>query len=165
MSLHAWCLQVTRLRYTPRKFVVHPDHSTLIVAEADHAAVPAAERSATETGMDTDRQQPEVQIPAFLGHLHKPVSALLIQFWTIQTRPFSSGSWSCRASSLTRRGQPLRSSRAPQRMLPGGGRLACGLLTRPRCRPQGEHADPALFRGPDASSDSTASAAIRRHGC
>ncbi|CAL5225226.1 g8014 [Coccomyxa viridis] len=51
--------QVTRLRYTPRKFVVHPDHNTLIVAEADHAAVPAAERRATEDGMDTDGQQAE----------------------------------------------------------------------------------------------------------
>ena len=52
--------QVTRLRYTPRKFVIHPDHNTLIVAEADHAAVPAAERRATENGMETDGQQAEV---------------------------------------------------------------------------------------------------------
>ena len=60
--LHLLCsfLQVTRLRYTPRKFVIHPDHNTLIVAEADHAAVPAAERRATESGMDTDVQQAEV---------------------------------------------------------------------------------------------------------
>ena len=40
---------------------MHPDHNTLIVAEADHAAVPAAERRATENGMDTDGQQGEVQ--------------------------------------------------------------------------------------------------------
>ena len=53
-------MQVTRLRYTPRKFVIHPDHNTLIVAEADHAAVPAAERRATENGMETDGQQAEV---------------------------------------------------------------------------------------------------------
>ena len=38
-------VQVTRLRYTPRKFVVHPETNMLIVAEADHAAVPLAERS------------------------------------------------------------------------------------------------------------------------
>lgn len=56
-------LQVTRLRYTPRKFVVHPDHSTLIVAESDHAAVPAAERRVTEDGMETDGQQTEVWLP------------------------------------------------------------------------------------------------------
>ena len=53
--------QVTRLRYTPRKFVIHPDHNTLIVAEADHAAVPSAERKAAENGMDTDGQQAEVR--------------------------------------------------------------------------------------------------------
>ncbi|KAK9916752.1 hypothetical protein WJX75_006568 [Coccomyxa subellipsoidea] len=46
--------QVTRLRYTPRKFVVHPESNMLIVAEADHAAVPLAERRATEDGMETD---------------------------------------------------------------------------------------------------------------
>ena len=68
-SRRALCLQVTRLRYTPRKFVVHPDHNTLIVAEADHAAVPAAERRATEDGMDTDGQQAEVQALAFLTYL------------------------------------------------------------------------------------------------
>ena len=61
--------QVTRLRYTPRKFVVHPDHNTLIVAEADHAAVPAAERRATENGMDTDGQQAEVQALASVNLL------------------------------------------------------------------------------------------------
>ena len=61
--------QVTRLRYTPRKFVVHPDHNTLIVAEADHAAVPAAERRATENGMDTDGQQAEVQALASMNIL------------------------------------------------------------------------------------------------
>ena len=70
--LHLLCcfLQVTRLRYTPRKFVIHPDHNTLIVAEADHAAVPAAERRATENGMDTDGQQAEV--------FHGPLSPLLL---------------------------------------------------------------------------------------
>lgn len=36
--------QALRLRYTPRRFVIHPDHKTLLVAEADHAAIPASER-------------------------------------------------------------------------------------------------------------------------
>ena len=45
--------QVTRLRYTPRKFVVHPETNMLIVAEADHAAVPLAERS-NASGMDAE---------------------------------------------------------------------------------------------------------------
>lgn len=37
--------QSTRLRYTPRRLLVHPTHRTLIVAECDHAAVPLAERA------------------------------------------------------------------------------------------------------------------------
>ena len=36
--------QTLRLRYTPRKLVVHPEFNTLIVAEADHGALPWAER-------------------------------------------------------------------------------------------------------------------------
>ena len=35
---------VTRLRYTPRRLAIHPDHNTLIVAESDHAAIPLEER-------------------------------------------------------------------------------------------------------------------------
>ena len=42
--------------------MIHPDHNTLIVAEADHAAVPAAERRVTENGMDTDVHQAEVSM-------------------------------------------------------------------------------------------------------
>lgn len=34
----------TRLRYTPRAFVVHPQHKTLAIAEGDYGAIPAAER-------------------------------------------------------------------------------------------------------------------------
>jgi hypothetical protein len=37
-------MQVTRLRYTPRKLLIHPEHNTLIIGEADHAAIPLAER-------------------------------------------------------------------------------------------------------------------------
>ena len=37
-------LQALQLRYTPRRFVIHPDYKTLLVAEADHATIPAAER-------------------------------------------------------------------------------------------------------------------------
>ena len=43
-------VQVTRLRYTPRKFVIHPNHNTLIVGEADRGAVPLAERDAMVPG-------------------------------------------------------------------------------------------------------------------
>ncbi len=53
--------QVTRLRYTPRKFVVHPESNMLIVAEADHAAVPLADRRAVEDGMETDAALTEVR--------------------------------------------------------------------------------------------------------
>lgn len=34
----------TRLRYTPRSFVIHPEKKTLIIAESDYGAIPAAER-------------------------------------------------------------------------------------------------------------------------
>ena len=40
--------QATRLRYTPRKLLVHDEAGVLIVAEADHAAVPLAVRSGRE---------------------------------------------------------------------------------------------------------------------
>ncbi|KAL6757658.1 CPSF A subunit region-domain-containing protein [Haematococcus lacustris] len=36
--------QVTRLRYTPRRLVIHPQHNMLMVAEADYGAIPLAER-------------------------------------------------------------------------------------------------------------------------
>ena len=42
--MYHMCLQVTRLRYTPRKLLIHPEHNTLIIGEADHAAIPLAER-------------------------------------------------------------------------------------------------------------------------
>ena len=62
-------LQVTRLRYTPRKFVVHPETNMLIVAEADHAAVPLTERSAAADGMDADGNGalPQVQLSRALS--------------------------------------------------------------------------------------------------
>ncbi|KAL4425697.1 hypothetical protein ABPG75_009713 [Micractinium tetrahymenae] len=52
--------QALRLRYTPRKFVIHPDHKVLVIAEADHAAVPLAQREDLQqqqqppAAMDTD---------------------------------------------------------------------------------------------------------------
>ena len=45
--------QVCKLRYTPRKFIVHPDAQVLVVAEADHQAVPLAKRE------DLSRRQQE----------------------------------------------------------------------------------------------------------
>lgn len=48
---------VCRLRYTPRKLLVHPGYKTLIVAEADHAAIPLAEREDLSGGL------PEGQAP------------------------------------------------------------------------------------------------------
>eukprot|EP00898_Chlorokybus_atmophyticus_P002633 jgi/Chlat1/3370/Chrsp23S08824 len=35
-----------KLRYTPRKFIVHPEHRTLIIIEGDHGSLTAAERQA-----------------------------------------------------------------------------------------------------------------------
>ena len=134
-------LQVTRLRYTPRKFVVHPDHNTLIVAEADHAAVPAAERRATENGMETDGQQAEVQQSAFVQPLFLFFACLPeVSLWCLLPSDFQP----CRALSLMRREQLLKSSRALQRMLLGGGRHACGLWTQPHCKPQGVELSPVL---------------------
>lgn len=34
---------ISRLRYTPRRLLVHPDYKTLIVAESDYQAVPIAD--------------------------------------------------------------------------------------------------------------------------
>ena len=48
------------MRYTPRRLAIHPVHNTLFVAEADHAALPLAEREDVkermqmEGGMDSD---------------------------------------------------------------------------------------------------------------
>jgi len=55
--------QVTRLRYTPRRLAIHPLYNTLFVAEADHAAIPLAEREdvkerlQAEGAMDSDAVQ------------------------------------------------------------------------------------------------------------
>ncbi|KAG2485365.1 hypothetical protein HYH03_015856 [Edaphochlamys debaryana] len=40
----AFNTQACRLRYTPRRLLIHPDYKVLLIAEADHAAVPLAER-------------------------------------------------------------------------------------------------------------------------
>ena len=45
LTLYRLVPQVTRLRYTPRRLLVHPTHNTLFVAEADHAAIPLAQRA------------------------------------------------------------------------------------------------------------------------
>jgi splicing factor 3B subunit 3 len=34
---------ISRLRYTPRRLLIHPDFRTLIVAESDYQAVPIAD--------------------------------------------------------------------------------------------------------------------------
>lgn len=34
---------ISRLRYTPRRLLIHPDYKTLIVAESDYQAVPIAD--------------------------------------------------------------------------------------------------------------------------
>mmetsp|Transcript_4234 Transcript_4234/g.6990 ORF Transcript_4234/g.6990 Transcript_4234/m.6990 type:complete len:1205 (-) Transcript_4234:464-4078(-) len=36
--------KVTRLRYTPRRLEIHPEHNTLFIAEADHGAIPLVQR-------------------------------------------------------------------------------------------------------------------------
>jgi hypothetical protein len=42
--------QACRLRYTPRRLLIHPDSRLLLVAEADHAAIPLAEREDLQVG-------------------------------------------------------------------------------------------------------------------
>jgi splicing factor 3B subunit 3 len=34
---------ISRLRYTPRRLLIHPEYKTLIVAESDYQAVPIAD--------------------------------------------------------------------------------------------------------------------------
>jgi hypothetical protein len=68
-------LQVVRLRYTPRKFVVHPESNMLVVAEADHASMPLAERKAAESGMDADSVDPLTDVRALRASL---LSAILL---------------------------------------------------------------------------------------
>ena len=34
---------ISRLRYTPRRLLIHPDYKALIVAESDYQAVPLAD--------------------------------------------------------------------------------------------------------------------------
>jgi hypothetical protein len=41
-------MQTVRLRYTPRKMVIHPDFKSVCVVEADHAGVPMAARDEEE---------------------------------------------------------------------------------------------------------------------
>ncbi|GLC59841.1 hypothetical protein PLESTB_001541500 [Pleodorina starrii] len=40
----AFNTQACRLRYTPRRLLIHPDTRLLLIAESDHAAIPLAER-------------------------------------------------------------------------------------------------------------------------
>lgn len=66
--------QVTRLRYTPRKFVIHPDYKNLIIAESAHGAVPLAERQDLQDRMQVDTE--EARGPEF----DEEVAALEEQF-------------------------------------------------------------------------------------
>lgn len=73
--------QVTRLRYTPRKFVVHPETNMLVIAEADHAAVPLAERS-TDNMEDAQGALPQVPSSAVMLKRAPLASFLNIQVIT-----------------------------------------------------------------------------------
>lgn len=43
-------MQACRLRYTPRRLLVVPDSRLLVIGEADHAAIPLAEREDLQVG-------------------------------------------------------------------------------------------------------------------
>ena len=58
--------QTAVLRYTPRKFVIHPDHRVIIVAEADHGAVPLAQREDLPGPMNIENGA--IQEPGFRVH-------------------------------------------------------------------------------------------------
>ncbi|MEW5303982.1 MAG: hypothetical protein WDW36_006625 [Sanguina aurantia] len=74
---------VCRLRYTPRKLLVHPGYKSLIVAEADHAAVPLAEREDLAGGL------PEGQVPTGL-EFDEDAAAIEEQFGARRGQP---GQW------------------------------------------------------------------------
>lgn len=46
--------QMTRLRYTPRRMVIHNEFKTIIIGECDHAALPLVERTDLEGRMQVD---------------------------------------------------------------------------------------------------------------
>lgn len=76
--------QVTRLRYTPRKLAIHPQHNTLIVAEADHAAIPLAEREDLRQRMGVPDGEP-LQVGSSGGvQLASWVEALLAVLFLMQ---------------------------------------------------------------------------------
>ena len=59
--------QTAVLRYTPRKFVIHPDLRVIIVAEADHGAVPLAQREDLPGPMNIENgaiQEPGFRVSA-----------------------------------------------------------------------------------------------------
>lgn len=62
----ALSLQITRLRYTPRKFALHPEQKALVIVEADHAAVPLAQRQAESTEMGSALAQVCIFVESFL---------------------------------------------------------------------------------------------------
>ncbi|KAK9851365.1 hypothetical protein WJX84_007420, partial [Apatococcus fuscideae] len=71
--------QTAVLRYTPRKFVIHPDHRVIIVAEADHGAVPLAQREDLPGPMNIENGA--IQEPGFRGpELDEQLGALEQQF-------------------------------------------------------------------------------------
>lgn len=59
-------MQTMRLRYTPRKFALHPEHKTLVIVEADHAAVPLAQRQSGANGTGAALAQVGLQFQSIL---------------------------------------------------------------------------------------------------
>eukprot|EP00877_Chromochloris_zofingiensis_P000800 jgi/Chrzof1/10720/Cz05g09290.t1 len=71
----------TRLRYTPRRLVIHPEHKNLIIAESEHGAVPLAEREDLKQRMQAaegaEARGPEFdeEIAALQEQLGAPIGA------------------------------------------------------------------------------------------
>ena len=78
--------QVTRLRYTPRRLLVHPDYSTLIIAEADPGAIPLALR------VDLQQRAEKLGQPAQGVEFDEEAAALEEQFGPPRGE---AGQWAC----------------------------------------------------------------------
>ena len=91
-DLWIYMVQITRLRYTPRKFALHPEHKALVVVEADHSAVPLAQRKADSAEASTAIAQ--VYIPSCTAailvwvHMHGLESK---QLWCSNFEPLCCG--------------------------------------------------------------------------
>eukprot|EP00879_Flechtneria_rotunda_P016767 GHRR01017550.1.p1 GENE.GHRR01017550.1~~GHRR01017550.1.p1 ORF type:complete len:1036 (+),score=359.64 GHRR01017550.1:786-3893(+) len=72
---------ISRLRYTPRRLLIHPDHKTLIVAESDYQAVPIADnpelqkRLVDESGGSLAGPEFSAELAAELDQYGAPVGA------------------------------------------------------------------------------------------